>query len=384
MRSAAIARLTIGTVERCEGPAEAYLRADGFDRHTFHCGQSGSGKTYSLGVILEQLLARTKLRLIIIDPNSDFVRMANIRSGSGAQSAYQRQAKRLLVLRPAAQAEQGGQALRLWFSDLTVDEQAAVLQLDPLHDREEYNELATITATFDGRRYSLADVREAARDLLSGQGRQLVLRIDNLRVADWAIWAHGDQASSADAIREDTRGLIVDVGSLPSVAEKSAAAAAVLGALWRSRDRREPILVVIDEAHNVCPAEPSGALQAKAAEYCINIAAEGRKYGRYLLLATQRPQKLHRNVLSQCDNLVLMRMNSRADLQDLAEVFSFVPANLLEEASRFQQGEALLAGKIVPSPLIARFGRRISEEGGADVATDWADVSRASRTPRRK
>jgi hypothetical protein len=73
-----------------------------------------------------------------------------------------------------------------------------------------------------------------------------------------------------------------------------------------------------------------------------------------------------------------------ADLQDLSEVFSFVPANLLEEASRFQQGEALLAGKIVPSPLIARFGRRISEEGGADVSTDWADVGRAPQTPRRK
>ena len=36
------------------------LDAGGFDRHTFFCGQSGSGKTYALGVVLEQLLLRDR------------------------------------------------------------------------------------------------------------------------------------------------------------------------------------------------------------------------------------------------------------------------------------------------------------------------------------
>ena len=46
----------------------------------------------------------------------------------------------------------------------------------------------------------------------------------------------------------------------------------------------------------------------------MRIAAEGRKFGLYLLVSTQRPQKVHPNVVSQCDNLVLMRLNSAADL----------------------------------------------------------------------
>ena len=50
--------------------------AGGFDRHTFLCGQSGSGKTYSLGVVLARLLIETGLRLVVLDPNSDFVRLA--------------------------------------------------------------------------------------------------------------------------------------------------------------------------------------------------------------------------------------------------------------------------------------------------------------------
>ena len=46
------------------------LDAGGFDRHVLFCGQSGSGKTYALGTILEQLLLQTSLRLVILDPNS--------------------------------------------------------------------------------------------------------------------------------------------------------------------------------------------------------------------------------------------------------------------------------------------------------------------------
>ena len=57
------------------------LDAGGFDRHTFLCGQSGSGKTYALGVLLEQLLLETGLRIVVLDPNSDFTRIAELRQG---------------------------------------------------------------------------------------------------------------------------------------------------------------------------------------------------------------------------------------------------------------------------------------------------------------
>ena len=51
----------------------------------------------------------------------------------------------------------------------------------------------------------------------------------------------------------------------------------MLGDLWRRRQEHSPVLIVIDEAHNVCPAEPPDPLVALAAEHAIRIAAEGRK-----------------------------------------------------------------------------------------------------------
>jgi DNA helicase HerA-like ATPase len=142
--------------------------------------------------------------------------------------------------------------------------------------------------------------------------------------------------------------------------------------VWDTRARREPLLVVADEAHNVCPAVPADALQAVAARRAIAIAAEGRKFGLYLLLATQRPQKLDVDVLTQCDNAFVLRLNSEADAALLRGALSFVPAGLLAEAPAFRQGEAVVAGKVAPHPAIVAFGARLSEEGGADVPADWA------------
>jgi uncharacterized protein len=67
-----------------------------------------------------------------------------------------------------------------------------------------------------------------------------------------------------------------------------------------------------------------------------------------------------------------MRMNSRSDLAVLSEIFSFVPRSLLALSQEFRQGEALVAGKLAPSPTLGRFGPRWSIEGGADVPADWA------------
>jgi DNA helicase HerA-like ATPase len=70
--------LEIGTLRSSTVPAR--LRPTGFARHTFMCGQSGSGKTFSLGVVLERLLNETDLPVIIVDPNSDYVNLGRLDS----------------------------------------------------------------------------------------------------------------------------------------------------------------------------------------------------------------------------------------------------------------------------------------------------------------
>jgi uncharacterized protein len=338
----------------------ATLDAGGFDRHTFLCGQSGSGKTYSLGLVLERLLVETDLRLIILDPNSDYVRLGELREDVDAQlAAGYADAARGVVVRRA------GNGLHLGIAQLDPRARAAALVLDPVADREEF----ALVDELLGEGMTIEELATSE----APHARALRLRARNLGVPDWQLWARGRPGSLVDDVeRRDARCLVVDLGSLPTRQEQAVAAEAVLATLWRRRADREPVLVVIDEAHNVCPQKPEDPVTALVTEHAVRIAAEGRKFGLYLLVSTQRPQKIHENVLSQCDNLLLMRMNSLADLGFVGDVFSFVPPRLLERATDFRQGEALVAGKIVSHPCFVRFGARVAEEGGSDIPAEWA------------
>ena len=357
------ARLEVGELLLAPG-VRFSLDAGGFGRHTFLCGQSGSGKTYSLGVVLERLLLETDLRLVVLDPNSDFARLGELRSDAEeADAARYSEATRSLTVRRA------GDGLALLLAELEPAVQAAALRLDPVADREEYAELMALTD--GGEALSLERLEQIERE--NEDGRRLIGRARNLGLHRWGIWAGTDRRSILPELaRDDVRCLVVDLGSLATREEQALASAAVLGELWRRREERRPVLVVIDEAHNVCPARPEDPLTAIATECAVRIAGEGRKFGLYLLVSTQRPQKVHENVLSQCDNLLLMRMNSLADLGFVSEVFSFVPPSLLERATTFRQGESLAAGLVAPHRAFLRFGRRLAQEGGGDVPADWS------------
>ena len=361
------AKLSLGELTLAPG-VPCMAEADGFNRHTFLCGQSGSGKTYSLGVILERLLAETDLRLVVLDPNSDFVRLGEIRASADPALAerYARAAQGVAVYSANAPGER---RLRLHAAEIDAATQAAVLRLDPVDDRGEYAALAAL----------LANGGPLELEVLTGseqpEVQRLGLRVRNLGVDRFSIWAPGEAGSVLDAVHDqDIRCVVVDLGSLPTREEQALAAGAVLGDLWRRRRDRRPVLIVIDEAHNVCPAEPADQLTAIAAEYAVRIAAEGRKFGLYLLVSTQRPQKIPENVLTQADNLVLLRLNSLADAAFAQAAFSFVPPSLIASSVAFRQGEALIAGRISPRPALLRFAQRITEEGGADVPTTWASI----------
>ena len=355
-------RLEVGELAVAAGVPFA-LDAAGFGRHTFLCGQSGSGKTYSLGVLLEQLLIQTRLRIVVLDPNSDYVRLGEPSPEADDESVERyRTAAASVAVRSGTSGEN---PIRVRLRDLSPEHQAALLRLDPVADRSEYADLLALLEDENVR--SLEDFARSSAEALK-------LRARNLGVDRWGIWPGPEGKSLPDELEDPdpaARCIVVDLGSLPTREEQAVAAGAVLERLWRRRARREPVAIVIDEAHNICPAEPGDPLTALVTADAIRIAGEGRKFGLYLIVVTQRPQKVHENVLSQCDNLILMRMNSIADLGHVARVFSAVPTGLIDRATTFAQGEALVAGKIASHPALIRFGSRISQEGGADVA-GWA------------
>jgi DNA helicase HerA-like ATPase len=310
--------------------------------------------------VLEQLLIHTALPMVIFDPNADFVQM---RHGQGEPSVAQRSlaTRDIRILRPSSAAPD---ALRVRFTDLSARAKAAVFRLDPLADRAEHNELMHIEETV-----GLAEPAKIVSRILergTPGARDLAARTENLGLTDWQVWAQGLEPVT-EILERRPDATVLDLGGFTNPEESLVVALAVLDDLWEKREQRRPLLIVIDEAHNFCAPENSNPLQVAVRERIVQIAAEGRKFGLWLLLSTQRPSRVHPSITSQCDNLALMKMTSPVDLDELGTVFGFVPPAMLARASRFTQGEALFAGGFVPAPTMVAMGPRLTREGGADV-----------------
>jgi uncharacterized protein len=345
------------------GGTPARLLPHRFNRHTFWCGQSGSGKTYALGVVLEQLLLQTALPMVIFDPNADFV---NIREPSrgheSSPESHTLSERDIRILRPSSAHEP---SLRVRFVDLAMPARAAVLRLDPLADHAEYNELVHLEETVG----SLAPDEVVPQLLKRGTSaaQALAARIENLRLIKWSVWAAGREAVT-DVLEKRPDATVLDLGGFTYPDESLVVTMAVLDDLWAKREQRRPLLIVIDEAHNLCAPDQNSPLHVAVRQRIIQIAAEGRKFGLWLLLSTQRPSRVHASIISQCDNIALMKMTSPLDLDELGTIFGFVPQAMLARSPQFKQGEALFAGGFVPAPAIVKMGERLTREGGSDVS----------------
>lgn len=123
---------------------------------------------------------------------------------------------------------------------------------------------------------------------------------------------------------------------------------------WTLKENRHPIALVCDEAHLYIPARTeASAVNEAAVNNFERIAKEGRKYGVGLVVVSQRPSEVSRTVLSQCNNYVAMRLTNA---EDQAVVRRLLPDSLggfSDLLPILDIGEALVVGdcSMLPSRI---------------------------------
>src|SRR5207302_6122844 len=113
-------------------------------------------------------------------------------------------------------------------------------------------------------------------------------------------------------------------------------------------DGAAPMLLVCEEAHRYAAADRSTGF-GPTRRAISRLAKEGRKYGVFLGLVTQRPAELDPTIISQCSTLFAMRMSNDRDQvllrsavsDSAAELFAFVPSLATREALAFGVGVPL-------------------------------------------
>jgi len=123
-------------------------------------------------------------------------------------------------------------------------------------------------------------------------------------------------------------------------------------ALWS--DGAAPLLVVCEEAHRYVAADRNSGF-GPTRRSISRIAKEGRKYGVFLGVVTQRPAELDPTILSQCSTLFALRMTNDRDQAILRSAVSDAAANLLAFLPSLATGECLAFGEGVALPMRLRF-----------------------------
>jgi uncharacterized protein len=122
---------------------------------------------------------------------------------------------------------------------------------------------------------------------------------------------------------------------------------------------------VIDEAHNVAQAQRKS--RAASLRTFIRIAAEGWKFGLFLILVTQRPRKLDPNILSEGDGLFLMKMTNDSDIVAARELFGFLQPTVGPKSRNLSVGDVFLQGKFGGTEDVWHVAPRRTKQGGKSL-----------------
>lgn len=164
-------------------------------------------------------------------------------------------------------------------------------------------------------------------------------------------------ASGGDGAKKDVR--IIDISGLPN--EVAGPLAAMLARLLfqyklyqtRAERKRDPVLLVCEEAHRYVPDR--GEAEYAAAQAAIRrIAREGRKYGIGLMLVSQRPADIESTVISQCGTWLVLRLTNAADQQHVARFLPDGLSGMTRVLPALGQQEAIFVGEGAALPARVR------------------------------
>lgn len=307
------------------------------------CGKTGTGKSYTLGVLVEELAKLRKDIILLVDPQGIFWSTAQPNESlSEADKLWEfdREAEgfRINILVPGNPVERYGdsaiveemerrginiQGLRLNPSDLSPEMWCDLFDLD-------INGLMGIMLFKAvrqcgqrlGREFLVDDIVAEVTKLRGlDQTKEAIQR--KLDMAhDWQIFEENRYREVWEILQPDA----INVLDLSVIAQgryglRNLVLAVMATFIFRMRTiarRREAlglasdvkkVWLAIDEAHNFCPTGRS----TLSKEILIRWAKEGRQPGLSLVVASQQPAALDSEILTQCGIRIVHRITSKDD-----------------------------------------------------------------------
>ncbi|MBI1766200.1 MAG: ATP-binding protein [Acidobacteria bacterium] len=350
--------------------------------HLAVLASTGAGKSYTAGVLIEELLKPyNRAAVLIVDPHGEYHTLQELHQHpSFAAGAYNPEIR---IFTP--------DKIKVRISTLT---EADINYLLPETTEKMKTFLSqAYKALINTRREGMWGFQDLMSEILAlryedakGQGGGNVSTIDGLewrlnrRFNHSRIFSDHEHIPLDDLFKpgqctvlqlsdiEETEQQVI-VGTLLRRTNK-ARVGTVRGTLAGNDEQLPyPVFVLLEEAHRYAPA----GTQVVSTNILKQILSEGRKFGVGIGLITQRPGKLDQDVLSQCMTQFIMRIVNPIDQQTIASSVEGAGRRLLDELPALTKGQVIVSGVAINTPVLCQVRTRVTKHGGEtiDAPSEW-------------
>ncbi len=329
---------------------------NGMRRHVAIMAQTGAGKSNAAAVMIEELV-RKGATVVVLDPHADYAlikadkEMADFTKVMKTPMSTGRYGKELNAVT---------EIFSLRFQDLSEEDLFNIMRID-----DQWTTLKEIVRKIiaDTRgKGSLDDFLAAFQAMDKGDRARIAGRVSLLKAIKPIF---GNATTGIDTYLKPGQLSILDLSGL----DQDITSYFCLKVINEIYDRKVsgefqyPVFIFIEEAHNFVGRESIGKLPGLIKK----IAAEGRKFGVFLVVITQRPGKIDQDVLSQCNSQIILRITNPLDQRAIEESCEGVSQSVINDLPSLNTGEAVLVGEFVRFPVIVKVRRRETREGGGDI-----------------
>lgn len=115
---------------------------------------------------------------------------------------------------------------------------------------------------------------------------------------------------------------------------------------------RHPLAFICDEAHIYMAnnMEKMRSVERKSLEIFEKISKEGRKYGIALVIVSQRPAELNTTIISQCNNIISLKVTNERDKGAVAAMMTDSLVGLVDMLPNLDVGECIVVGDAIKLP----------------------------------
>ncbi|WP_445474473.1 helicase HerA domain-containing protein [Methanococcoides methylutens] len=335
-----------------------------------HCSilaKTGSGKSYTAAVLLEELLDR-KIPLLILDPHSEYASMKEPASSSSNFKKFGVSPKgygsNVTIYTPANKVinPNADELFRLNGNNLTAKDLASIFpeNFNSTHIGILYEAIQKLRAEMET--YTLDDIIFEVSNNESKARWNVMSLLEDIRDSDLL----SSSPTSLEELMQKGKAAVIDFkGVAPDL--QSMIVAQLCSALFEARKMNTipPGMLVVEEAHNFAPER--GFSKTASSEVLRTIASEGRKFGLGMLVISQRPARIDKNVLSQCGTQVIMKVTNPNDLKSISKGLEGVNSFVEDELMRLPPGVAMLVSNDIERPVLVDIRVRKSKHGGESV-----------------